>query len=121
MTPARALVRWTSSTGRTRETWYQLAGAAADLHASDGAGYCWIEPGWPDDFGTPAPVLEADALYLGDNGRCYCGQHSGATAQATGRDLSGQRVLELTPELARIAAGQGWTPKCEECGKEAKS
>lgn len=36
------------------------------------------------------------ALYLCDNGACYCGAHLGMTAKATGRDISGQRVLRLT-------------------------
>lgn len=39
-----------------------------------------------------------DAIYLGDNGRAYCGEHLGMTAQTTGRDLSGQPIYEIRPE-----------------------
>jgi len=35
------------------------------------------------------------SLYLADNGRCYCGEHLGATARSTGRDTSGQCVERL--------------------------
>ena len=43
-------------------------------------------------------ALDPDAIYLGDNGRAFCGapRCAGMTAQATGRDLSGQRVHRLT-------------------------
>ena len=47
----------------------------------------------------PKPKLRDDALYLGDNGRCFCGAHAGVTARFTGRDLSGQRVMHLTRTL----------------------
>ena len=40
--------------------------------------------------------LRDDALYMGDNGRLLCGRHSGASARYTGRDISGQPVLEIT-------------------------
>lgn len=41
------------------------------------------------------PVLRSDALYLCDNGACYCGEHAGATARYTGRDISGRRVVKI--------------------------
>lgn len=66
-------------------------------------------------------VLKPETLYLGDNGRCYCGEHSGMTALYTGRDISGQPVEEVTPELAREAQAMGLTLKCEQprCGRTA--
>jgi len=59
----------------------------------------------------PAPVLEPDTLYFGDNGRCFCGRHAGASALYTGRDISGQRV-----EQVNVAAceREGFTPRCED-------
>lgn len=47
------------------------------------------------------PGWQADALYLGDNGRALCGEHLGATAKTTGRDLSGHNVTRVTPEMLR--------------------
>lgn len=57
--------------------------------------------------------IKEHALYLGDNGRCLCGQHLGYTASATGRDLSGQEIYQL-----QLADHQIGTPPfaCEECG-----
>jgi hypothetical protein len=61
-------------------------------------------------------ALDPDAIYLGDNGRAFCGSPrcAGSTAFHTGRDISGQYVLRVTPELA--AAERFW-PECEGCGK----
>ena len=42
------------------------------------------------------PVLRDDILYSGDNGRLFCGRHAGVSARYTGRDISGQRVEEVT-------------------------
>ena len=44
-------------------------------------------------------TLDPTALYLGDNGMCLCGAHLGYTAATTGRDLSGQRILKVTPDM----------------------
>lgn len=70
---------------------------------------------------TPAPVLKPDAIYIGDNGRSFCGEHAGATAKYTGRDLSGLEVFLVTPERAleysRLSKGGRVT--CETCGKAA--
>ncbi len=64
--------------------------------------------------------FDPDAIYLTDNGAAYCGAHLGVTAQRTGRDVSGQRILRLGAEDAawwqkHNAAGQ--LPKCETCQK----
>ncbi len=60
--------------------------------------------------------LSNSALYLGDNGRLTCGAHAGATAQATGHDLSGLRMLMLrADDLAYLKATIGRTPMCETC------
>ena len=58
-------------------------------------------------------MLKEDVLYLGDNGRAFCGKArcAGATAFYSGRDLSGQKVEALT---AREAIKHGVT--CEGCG-----
>jgi hypothetical protein len=61
--------------------------------------------------------ISPDMIYLGDNGAAYCGDHLGMTAKMTGRDLSGQRILAVTPEVAAEAESEGWMPKCEKCGK----
>ena len=65
----------------------------------------------------PAPVLREDELYLGDNGRCFCGRlHcAGMTAYFTGRDLSGQPVHRVTEADHREARRMGVTLACEGC------
>jgi len=61
-------------------------------------------------------MLNPTALYLGDNGRCFCGKHAGATAQATGRDLSGQKVHKLNAADMEYAKRElGVSFKCESC------
>ena len=67
----------------------------------------------------PTPVLRADALYLGDNGRCFCGRlhHAGMTAHFTGRDLSGQQVHRVTEADQREARRMGVVLACEGCGR----
>ena len=59
--------------------------------------------------------LRPDTLYLGDNGRAFCGtlRCAGMTAHASGRDLSGQRVLAVT---ARQAIAHEIA--CEGCGMQ---
>lgn len=57
------------------------------------------------------------ALYMTDNGRCVCGEHLGMTAKATGRDISGQKILKVTDEFVELSKKDGWTPDCETCGK----
>ena len=55
-------------------------------------------------------------IYLTDNGAAYCGAHLGMTAKTTGRDLSGQAILPVTPE---VAAEAGYEIECEQCGRKA--
>jgi hypothetical protein len=72
----------------------------------------------------PKPLLSPDRLYLGDNGRCFCGNErcAGVTASYTGRDLSGQEVYPLTAQdLAAMARDIGHAIRCETCGKEGRS
>lgn len=57
--------------------------------------------------------ITTEAIYLGDNGRCYCGEHLGASARMTGRDISGQPVYRVTPEDAQEAARMDVTLRCE--------
>ena len=60
-------------------------------------------------------TLKPGRVYIGDNGRTFCVNHAGYTARTTGRDISGQRVMDATDHGL----------KCEECKdakkKEAKS
>jgi hypothetical protein len=64
-----------------------------------------------------APVPREDRLYLGDNGRYFCGrlEHAGMTAYYTGRDLSGQAVLPVTDKEQREAGRLGLELGCESC------
>ena len=55
-------------------------------------------------------ILNPKALYVCDNGACYCGAHAGYSAKTTGRDISGQLVYEVRP-----AEAKGFGIKCEEC------
>ena len=66
-------------------------------------------------------VLKDSALYLGDNGRCSCGAHSGTQATYTGRDLSGQPVMEITPDVLREFRAMGHEPRCEQPGCEVRA
>lgn len=67
------------------------------------------------------------ALYLCDNGACYCGAHLGTSARRTGRDLSGQRIHRVTPaeavEVAAECAREGIATylACESCGRTMKA
>jgi len=49
-------------------------------------------------------IADPNALYFTDNGAMYCGEHLGYTAQMTGRDISGQRIVKVTPEDVQDAA-----------------
>ena len=59
------------------------------------------------------------ALYLCDNGRCLCGDHLGASAKYTGRDISGQSIHKISPSDVREADAMGVSLVCEEprCGR----
>lgn len=67
----------------------------------------------------PVSALTPDALYLGDNGRCFCGELrcAGMTAYYSGRDLSGQKLMALTPEML-LSEPTALGFRCEGCGKE---
>jgi hypothetical protein len=67
-------------------------------------------------------VLKLDSLYLGDNGRCFCGRldHAGMSAHFTGRDLSGQRVHDVTEADQREARRMGVVLACETCSALAR-
>ncbi len=61
-----------------------------------------------------------DAIYLTDNGAAYCGSHLGATAQMTGRDMSGQRIARVSSADAdwwKQHNQAGNPPMCETCKK----
>lgn len=59
------------------------------------------------------------ALYLCDNGMVLCGRHLGASARATGRDISGQPIHRMTAMDKRQWVLEAGRPvRCEicECG-----
>ena len=59
---------------------------------------------------TPTP------LFIGDNGRIFCRAHGGATFQASGRDLSGQRAHKVTDaDRGEWAQMTGMSMACESC------
>ncbi len=64
-------------------------------------------------------TVRPDTIYLTDNGRALCGAHLGSSARYTGRDISGQPILPLTPADVRESVADGWHPSCETCGKRA--
>ena len=61
--------------------------------------------------------ISESTIYLTDNGAALCGAHLGASARTTGRDISGQPIEPVTPEVAREAQGMGYEVQCERCGK----
>jgi len=64
--------------------------------------------------------IRPETIYLTDNGRAVCGDHLGMTAKATGRDISGQPILPMTPDDVRESVNEyGWHPSCEDCGRKA--
>jgi len=67
--------------------------------------------------------VQSEALYLTDNGACYCGAHLGMTAKATGRDISGQPIHRVTPDDVREAKAIGCDLTCEtpRCGRTASA
>jgi len=58
--------------------------------------------------------INPETVYITDNGATYCGAHLGITARTTGRDLSGQRIIPVTPEIERA---EGCKLPCERCSK----
>jgi hypothetical protein len=65
-------------------------------------------------------TADPEAIYLVDNGAAYCGSHLGYTAQTTGRDISGQRVMRVSADDAawwKQHNQAGNLPMCETCQK----
>ena len=61
--------------------------------------------------------LKPNAIYIGDNGRCYCVDCAGASASLTGRDISGQKIHKVTKaEVALWLESEGEPWECD-CGK----
>lgn len=67
---------------------------------------------------TPTPALDPGLLYVGDNGRLFCGKLrcAGTTAYITGHDLSGQ-ALDVFDDAyaAEWRADIGAEACCEGC------
>jgi hypothetical protein len=58
-------------------------------------------------------------VYLTDNGAAYCGAHLGSSAKHTGYDISGQKIMAVSPSVAKLALKEGWEVSCEQCGRKA--
>ena len=66
--------------------------------------------GWIVIRATLRPVLDDDAIYIGDAGHVSCGRHAGHSARYTGHDISGQPVMRVTAaEIAEFGLA------CEVC------
>jgi hypothetical protein len=64
--------------------------------------------------------ISNEMVYLTDNGAALCGEHLGASAKRTGRDISGQAIAPVTPDVAQACqSAYGYIPACEHCGKRA--
>ena len=66
------------------------------------------------------PKLDPARLYIGDNGRIFCGalQCAGMSAHFTGRTIAGQRVRPITDAYAVSWPTAELGPvKCESCGR----
>lgn len=63
--------------------------------------------------------LKETELYLGDNGRVFCGRLrcAGSTAFASGRDLSGQKVMMIRADDVRADGLDPKVFKCETCSR----
>ena len=67
---------------------------------------------------NPKPVTNPDHLYFTDNGRVLCGEHLGMSAMYTGYDISGQKIVRVTPAEAEAAKRDlDCALDCEDCGK----
>ena len=71
----------------------------------------------------PQRLVEDNALYMGDNGRLFCGRHAGASAAYTLRDISGQKIIRVYSDPSNFVTAEflslGLVPKCESCGRPA--
>lgn len=63
------------------------------------------------------PSIIPTALYFTDNGAVLCGEHLGASARFTLRDLSGQPIARVTPADVAEAAALRVPLTCECCGR----
>jgi hypothetical protein len=65
----------------------------------------------------PKPKLDAAKVYLGDNGRAFCGalRCAGSSAHFTGRTIAGQRVMLIRKQ--DVEGGEDIC--CEGCGLSA--
>lgn len=66
-------------------------------------------------------TLNEQYLYIGDNGRVFCGalRCAGQSAHFSGHCISGQRAQRVTAaDTKEWIALMGSAPKCESCGKE---
>ena len=59
--------------------------------------------------------IKPQTIYLADNGRAICTHCAGHSARYTGRDISGQAIMEIAPFM--IHAGIFQLPLVCECGK----
>lgn len=73
--------------------------------------------GWRE---APTGRLVPSLLYLGDNGRCFCGRLAcaGASAFYSGRDLSGQEVMPVSRGDFERAGFDAARVACEGCGRK---
>lgn len=58
-------------------------------------------------------ILDNNGIYMTEGARMVCGEHAGATAQATGKSIHGIKLIRVTPSIYELYG----CPKCEECGK----
>ncbi len=71
----------------------------------------------PEQQKPPDRLIPADdTLYSTDNGRLLCGRHLGVAAAYTGKDISGQEIVEVD-EVERLMWKQYdlGEPQCETC------
>ncbi len=77
----------------------------------------WFTTGTDTDTDTDTDT--SITLYSCDNGAIYCAAHLGATAKATGKDISGQSIVVLTAaDVTDALAQHGVVLRCEQCGAE---
>jgi hypothetical protein len=67
----------------------------------------------------PSPVLQPASLYIGDNGRLFCGKApcAGMSALYTARDISGQAVERITRKMILESGYDVDSFACESCAK----
>jgi hypothetical protein len=67
----------------------------------------------------PRPVLKPASLYIGDNGRLFCGKApcAGMSALYTARDISGQPVERITRKMILESGYDVDSFTCESCGR----